>query len=828
MNYYAHYDEKKGLVQYLNEHLHNVTKMAEKTVTPTLHFQDINSQEIVEIIQNIALFHDLGKYTDFFQEYLIKGIDSDLKNHAHISACFLYWLILDQISPRLEKGDRFAWAFLAYLSVRFHHGSLSLKNLFSNEEMWERLKSQAENIKKKAENIYKDLALEERLDFRQFIEYFSVDRLKNDQRFFQYMPEYLMHGRLRNAQWYFVLLYLFSVLIDADKLDAARIQRGDRQIVEPDKVLTYLHTKHGAIDETELIQRRNRARSSMLASIDSLSKEQVKRNYFYTVTAPTGIGKTLSALQAALRLQKRIQEEEGYTPRLITAIPFINIIEQTKSDYDGVFGDEAKLITHHRFTDFTEYQQRSSEEKSLDQTMLEVESWEADVILTTFVQLFQSVLTGENRLLKKVNKLAGSIVILDEIQSIPDQFMPLIGALLRKVAYHYGTRFILMTATQPKILELGDLLLGSVENNPIELLPDHEQYFKGLERTRFVPLLEEVYNNEQFFSLLLNLWNQKESVLIVLNTIKRSIDIYNLLREKQDSGELSSDFELYYLSTNIVPKQRKEVIERVKSRLKKGVPLVMVSTQTIEAGVDLDFDIGFRDLAPLESLIQTAGRINREGKKGKHKPLYIVQIESDHKWIYSLHQLDRTKRLLRNYGEIKEAEYRGLVEMYYQELMQAGVSDESRLLWEKGVVGLDFDVLKKFQLIENVGQVVDVYVEMPNDTQSTLLLDAYEELKREEWEPYALTQVFSQEVISEYGNSPSYFERRSLLRILLSKMSSYMLQIRITRAKTNQPISFQARNGCEAPFYWIPPDQLSDYYHRETGYIDEGGGAYLW
>ena len=136
--------------------------------------------------------------------------------------------------------------------------------------------------------------------------------------------------------------------------------------------------------------------------------------------------------------------------------------------------------------------------------MLEVESWEGDVILTTFVQLFQSIFTGNNRLLKKVNKLAGSIIIIDEAQAVPEGYMPLIGAALQKIAEHYGTRFILMTATQPKLLEFGTLLNPDGKKiKPVTLLPGFEQYFLELKRTKLIPLLDRKLNNEQFIELFL-------------------------------------------------------------------------------------------------------------------------------------------------------------------------------------------------------------------------------------------------------------------------------------------------------------------------------------
>ncbi|MFX0559029.1 CRISPR-associated helicase Cas3' [Tepidibacillus infernus] len=827
MSYYAHYYPDKGIKQALNQHLLSVVDMTAKSTSSSVRFCDLSDMELNEVIRLESLLHDFGKYTMYFQQYLLDGISSDLKSHAHISACFLHPWMLDSLPKGLERKNRYSWAFLTYLSVRMHHGNLTLKGLFDSDDMWERLEEQSQNLIAQGKEIYQDLGLEKMISYEQFLNYLQIENLRNEERNFLSVPIYLQNGRFSDVQWYFVLIYLFSTLIDADKLDSVGLERTFVKTVSPQRVITFLQSKHKDGGKTDLNDQRNKARESIQSVIKNLTKDEVKSQRFFTLTAPTGIGKTLSALQCALDLQERIQLEEGYIPRIITAIPFINIIEQTEVDYRGVFGHEVKLITHHRFTDFSSANVESNEERSLDQSLLEVESWEADVVLTTFVQLFQSLLTGENRLLKKINKLAGSIVILDEIQAIPEEYMPLIGALLRKISQFYGTRFILMTATQPKLLELGDLLLETSEPRPVELLTDHEEYFKGLKRTKFVPLINETHSSESFVSLILEVWKQSESALIVVNTIKRSIDIFNKLKEKKVSGEIATNVEIYYLSTNIIPKQRKTVIDLVKKRLKEKIPVVLVSTQTIEAGVDLDFDLGFRDLAPIESIIQTAGRINREGKKGDFKPLYILKIEKDHEYVYMSHHLDRTEKILGDQEQIPEIEYRSLVKSYYKELMLGGVSDKSRTLWQEGVVLLDFDKLKEFQLIKDIGQVVDLYVELPDDHESTLLADSYKEIMKNEWAPNAIFKVIDESIIKSMGNPPTFFERKALLRILLTKMGKYMIQVRVQRAKENRPIEFITRNGVEASFYWIPPDQLSQYYDMETGFKEGERGGYF-
>lgn len=822
--YYAHYDHEQGTRQTLHEHLHAVADMMANALSPAVRFRSISHHDLISLVRWIGLLHDFGKYTPFFQEYLLDGKETRLKSHAHISACFLYRLLMKELDGKMSEQEKHIWSFIAYLVVRHHHGSLTLSHLFSSRDIWNVLQQQAETLLQQKDAVLDDIGLGEQLDATMYDDCLRIEELKNDRKFFYYMPQYLSN-RMKCDRWYFVLVFLFSLLIDADKLDSSGVKPRKNEVTSPERVEDYLVTKHGTACETGTYQeRRNEVRQKVLRVIDGMSDEAFHAQRIYTLTAPTGIGKTLTALQCALRMQERIYQTEGYIPRIIAALPFINIIEQTKKDYEGVFGSE-RVLAHHRLNDYTARKKDDLQEDEhipIDRIMTEVESWESDVIVTTFVQFFHSIVTGQNRPLKKLNKLAGSIVILDEVQSLPEVYMPLAGALLRKIAEYYGTRFILMTATQPKIMELGDRLLGKNGQTPVELLPDHEQYFRELKRTKLVPLLSKKVTSESLVEEILAKQSPYRSVLIVVNTIRRSIDLYEKLRDRHREGRIGQDVTIHYLSTNIIPKHRREVVRQVKDKLTKGQPVYLVSTQTIEAGVDLDFDMGIRDLAPMESIIQTAGRINREGKKKEFSPLYIVRLENDSQYVYKKHHLDRTEKLLQMKDVFMEPDYRGLVEEYYRELLEAGVSEESRQLWEQGIMGLDFEKLKEFQLIEQMGEVVDVFIEL--DETASLLADAFEELTDDSREAKALREVFPD---WKKRNKPSFYERRHLKRLVMGKMSEYLIQIRIKHTVSNLPLKFETRNGVKASFFWVPPNQVHDYYDFVTGFKDKTGEAYI-
>jgi CRISPR-associated endonuclease/helicase Cas3 len=811
MVYYAHYDRKNDIRQKLSEHLHAVARYGELTLPPTVVFPGLQPTDIKKLCRIVTLIHDLGKYTSYFQNYLVQGNSSEFKSHAHISGCFARLLALNELSHLPDPHLRQAWAFLAYLCVRFHHGNLTLKHLFQ-ENIWNVLEKQHADLKRNWESVLVDLGLHNDPGFADLVEQLDLRQWRSDEKHFIFMPQHLAGGRLRRDYWFFAVQFFFSKLIDSDKLDSGGVTGKaelEIQTVSSERVQAHIQHKHADDTDKSMTERRQKARMQMRSVLCRMTNEQLRQERIFTITAPTGIGKTLASLECALYLQERIRHMEGYTPRIIVAIPFINIIEQTRKDYEHVFGGDARVLVHHRLADLSIAQNKveHSEELPMEQRLILTESWEADVVLTTFVQLFHSIFTNRNRLLKKYHKLAGSIVILDEVQSIPDKYMPLIGAVIRKFASYYGTRFILMTATQPKVLELGDRLLQQPYVQPVELLPDHEQYFSDLRRTKLIPLLERRLKTSNFIQLFLETMLPSQSALIVVNTIRRSIEIYERLIQAKRDGLLPDTTEIYYLSTNIVPRQRREVIDEVEKRLKSPVrnSVILVSTQTIEAGVDLDFDVGYRDLAPLESIIQTAGRINRRGEKGEYCPLYVCRLDSDAQYVYDLHHLNRTTEILKKFSEINEPHFGKLMKKYYGRLAEELPFDESRKLWQEGIVRLDYELLSEFQLIDT-SDVADVYVEL-ND-EATRLADEYKRL------------MADREMMR--------YSKRSRLRQVMAAMSDYMIQVRINRLKSNRPPEFSVRNDVEDQMFWIPPGQINEFYDSNTGFKDEHKGAFLY
>ena len=834
----AHLDKKTNHYQPLDVHLDRTALLMLESLSAAVQFDVLQSGELHTLVSAIGKFHDLGKFTDFFQIYIKYGKNpGNLKNHAHISALALYRYLQMKHPLSCDIKQQEVLLYLVYLIVRQHHLHLRTDGLFLTSDvlsMTSDLRQQVAQLLKKSEMIsdcygITPSELEQVLDV--------LPLLKN--KALTLMSEKL-NNRRKHERWYFILLYLFSLLIDSDKLDSAQLGRRSLAELSPRLVQEYLHKKHGQdfVNEHALgvTDQREEARRSIITVVESLTEEQLRNCRLYTLTAPTGIGKTLSSLQAALVLRERLKPLLGRYPRIITAIPFINILQGAETDYRGTLDEHAHLIVHHQNADF--FATKPTEDIPLDKKLLEVEAWEGDIILTTFVQLFQSLITGNNRRLKKLNKLAGSIVILDEVQSIPEKYMPLIGACLIKLGEYYGTRFILMTATQPKIIESGiRLLRESQASMPsddlmqrIELLPDYPVYFQSLQRTKIIPVLDRKMDVPEFVDFFLDTWEQRSSVIVV-NTIRQSLELYEALVALD-----LEDTTIRYLSTNLLPMHRRAIIDEVGEMLESGQRVILVSTQTIEAGVDLDFEVGYRALAPLESIVQTAGRVNRKGQKVDQEgrpivcPVYVMELGEGHYYVYKLQNLNRTKEFLSAYAgkEIEEREYQSLIENYYTDMFKHPIADESRAIWQ-GIMTLSFEQIEQFQLIENPGEVADVFVEW--DDEATRLADCYTELK--EAKSRCNLEVFRGIIpdaeIDKLDPELDFHQRKALLKFILSKMGNYMIQIRCQRLRKNRPLLFKDRKlkGVEAPFYWIPGEDLNRYYSPETGFKDESGEAYI-
>ncbi len=412
-------------------------------------------------------------------------------------------------------------------------------------------------------------------------------------------PPTFQDGEFAQSLW---TRMLYSCLVDADFLDTeyfmknGEIERGGYDGIETlwERLTAYTDKWRNA--ETELNRIRNKIRSDCIRAGD-------EKTGLFSLTVPTGGGKTVSSLAFALSHARK----HGLR-RVIYVIPFTSIIEQNTQVFREILGDN-NVVEHHSEAvssyaeDLTDNQKRAA---------LAAENWDAPVIVTTAVQFFESLYANKPSKCRKLHNIARSVVIFDEAQSIPIGHllpcMAVIGTLVR----HFGVSAVLCSATQPFVT---DLLQKYAPGVPVrEICGDVDEVFKKLERVRYRAI------GMRTPSELAENLRECSQALCVVNARKTAKELYGLLPQ----------YGRFHLSTLMTPTDRRTTLEEIRERLKCGLCCRVVSTSLIEAGVDIDFPFVYREMTGLDSVVQAAGRCNREGKRAVQNSIVTV-FELDNK-----------------------------------------------------------------------------------------------------------------------------------------------------------------------------------------------------
>ena len=475
------------------------------------------------------------------------------------------------------------------------------------------------------------------------------------------------------SQFFFVHM-LYSCLVDADWLDTENSMSGNsvnRDLgLDKNELLLRLNSYLGKWKYTD--NPINKKRNEILSTLINKGK-QLDRG-LYTLTVPTGGGKTISSMAFALnQIVKRDMR------RIIYVIPYTSIIDQTTKVFEEIFGAE-NVVAH--YASLTYKVNESGNLSDVDQKRyLATENWDAPIIVTTSEQFFESLFSNRPSKCRKLHNIVDSVIIFDEAQMLPVNYIDPCIWSVTELYKKYRCSIVFCTATQPS---LNPLISKYTNEKTIELcdhVEDDYQFFKRVEY-RF----EEKLSNEEIISKLSN----EKSVLCVVNTRKEAQDLFKMLPEE---GK-------FHLSTTMIPVDRKRVIYEIKERLRHKQICRVISTSLIEAGVDIDFDSVYREIAGIDSIIQAAGRCNREGKNKRSDSIVHV-FESENKVPNSINQnVAATKYVLRQEKDMSSIK---TILMYfdflYNTLKDDSAKDEKKIM--KLVDELAFsDVNDKFHLIE--------------------------------------------------------------------------------------------------------------------------------
>lgn len=551
MNYYAHTaeteagstDPNKLRWHPLAKHLRNVGDKARELAEPLL----------ADPAEQAGLLHDLGKYRVQFQEYLAGKLPGSVETHHAVYGAAVAF-------KRNWLGPAFA--------IAGHHAGLH--DLNDLQDLVCGAKYDAMNHLSPLEEL-----------FEAELEKIPVELNE---------PEFAGPGK-DGAVTEFYVRMLFSCLVDADFLDTERFKTGrERHSAKMDSasLLKRLQAHQISFDSSRDL---NKLRNTVFQ--ECLAKAEEPRGFF-SLTVPTGGGKTLSSMAFALEHARR----HGMH-RIIVVIPYLSIIEQNAAEYRKVLDpkDEGIVVEHHSAVDSkgdVEEQRRAPEE-------LAAENWDAPVIVTTSVQFIDSLFSNRTSKCRKLHNVANSVVLLDEVQTLPSHLLNPLLHVLRDLKEHYRTSFVFSTATQPAFRRSLSLSHGFEANEVQEIVSQPGELFKKLGRVVY-----EVRKMESDWSELSAEWISEPQVLGVVNTRKQAAEWWELLRKHKAEGVL-------HLSSAMCAEHRAKVLADARERLENGRPCRLVATQVVEAGVDIDFPLVYRALGPLDSVVQAAGRCNREG-----------------------------------------------------------------------------------------------------------------------------------------------------------------------------------------------------------------------
>lgn len=643
----------------------------------------------------------------------------------------------------------------------------------------EDLKSSDDNLSK----FYDDFEID---FFRFFDEFDEISEEITD--------ELLIFSFEGNIDNYFYILLFYSSLLDADKMDASESKRINRENIPGD--IVDIFKKNNLRDSKDNI---NKTREEAYQEVNGNILNMDLNERILSIELPTGIGKTFTGVSAALKLKERINNELNFNPRIIYSLPFLTIVDQNSDTISSILNESSLngsnfLLNHNHLSDMN-YKSNDLENYDISNSKILIEGWNSEIIVTTFIQFFYSIISNKNKSLRKFHNITNSIILLDEIQSLPYKYWKIINLFFKKLAYEYNCWIILMTATQPYIFK---------ENEIKSLVDNVDYYFNKFDRVNYNFNLDsqnfEDFKKE-FVDKISN--DSKNDYLVVLNTINSSKELYEFIKDYYSVMDydiylddcngicyIGDDIQLIYLSNNIIPKHRLEKINAIKESNRQSI---VISTQLIEAGVDIDVDIIYRDLAPLDSLVQTAGRCNRSGNKEKGI-VNVISLKNENgksysSFIYDSLLLNKTKEVLTSLNQISEKEFNlAAAKNYFKLIYNSGTQDDYLI---KIIENLRFpEIPSNFKLIEEDIQKVDVFVVI--NSEAKLLFEKYND------------------IINNYKG----FDRKNEFLKIKNKFYKYVISVDETKIGS-------ANNLCNDEIFYIGENDVFRKYDLDTGFKPE-------
>ena len=646
--YYAKSKREDGTQELLRDHLAKVSEMA------GVFGEQIGSRKTAELCGKL---HDFGKYSESFKGVLERKCFHI--NHALCGAAFLYCLIGKRKSSFCYQA--------AMEVINGHHDGLTG---YDDLEIF--LINSLQSDDPVECNNRKTAALAGQKQYRE-----ATNAFLND------FPQFTSEGlAIENVQKLEeidesidAMLYtrmLFSCLVDADYTISS-----EKELQEPLEFKAKQCLK--ALYEYREELKKNVKGSSTVNSLRDLLFERCGeaarlKEGLFTLTAPTGTGKTLALLNFALQ-----HADEFKKKRIILVLPFLALTEQSYDVYSKIIPE---ILQDHSQSELDDRQREFAER------------WESPFIITTSVQFFQALFAQKPTDCRKLHNVANSIILFDEAQSLPANLLAATLNAVNALCTRYHCTMVFSTATQPEFK-----FIQGISWKPIEIVPEYPMMYKKLKRTQVEWRMKKRIPLEEIAREM----EEEENVCVIVNLRRHAVKLFESLKKNHCDRE-----EIFFLTTDLCPKHRSEVIRKIKERQKAELPCKVISTQCIEAGVDLDFRVLYRALAPLEAIIQAAGRCNRSGKFGTGKVVvFEPEVEGSlyppDKWYQNAAVVVK-EILSRENIDINNPE---CISNYYEILFREYAKDKEALT--KAIEDRDYkETAREYKLIDNQGKKVMV------------------------------------------------------------------------------------------------------------------------
>ncbi len=546
-----------------------------------------------------GLTHDLGKCTRAFQEYLCEGDRSKRGSVIHtFQGCRLLLELAQNQTGQDPITNVYASELLAF-AVGAHHGLFDCIDYTG--------KSGLQYRKEKTDTFYQE-ALEGFYSLgispSEVVSLFAAASAEIDRVLLRIEETYE-----KDNEYFFeiglLVRLLLSAVIEGDRHDTAMfmthrqepICRGNVQAIWRNR-LQFMEEKLARLPRKTAVEKARATISDRCRAFADHPKG------IYRLNVPTGSGKTLSSLRYALAHAEKYNQK-----RLIFTSPLLSILEQNAAVLREFLGDDSLILEHH-----SNLVQMKQTQESLDERELLIQSWDAPIIITTLVQILNCMFDGKTSSIRRFQALCDSVIVIDEVQSVPTKMLSLFNLTIRFLAEQCGATVLLCSATQP-YLEGSDHPLYPV---PEDIVPFNPDIWNAFVRTQFHNLAH--HRLEQLPHLVRSLMDDTDSLLVVCNKKEEAA----FLLEQTKSAEYAS----YHLSSSMCTQHRRDTVTALKAALGKE-KILCISTQVIEAGVDISFQQVLRLTAGMDSIVQSAGRCNRNGECKMPSPVYIVNCSDE-------------------------------------------------------------------------------------------------------------------------------------------------------------------------------------------------------